>query len=387
MIKVYKHRIYPTKQQAELLNKHFGCVRFVYNLALECKKLNYQGNKINISCYDLIRQITGLKEECGWLSDVAINALQQAIIDLEKAFTSYYRKLCGFPKFKSKGGKQSFRIPAQIKIDTTFGKLFIPKFREGIKIVFEREPIGKIKSCTISKTATGKYFASILVEDGKKLPIKPEVNITNAIGIDLGISSFATLSDGTKIKNPKYLRNDIARLKVLQRRASRKMKGSHNRRKANFIVARKHENIANRRMDFIHKLTYQLVCENQATTICVEDLAVSNLLQNHKLAQAISDVSWSEFVRCLSYKCDWYGKNMIKVDRFFASSKTCSKCGIINEALTLKDRIWTCACGATHDRDINAAVNIRNSGAGCSGVPVELLSIDGAMKQEKVITI
>ena len=385
MLKAYKHRIYPNKQQAELLNKHFGCVRFIYNLALETRKLNYSGNKINLSYYELINQIPELKKEYNWLNEVSSFALQQAIIDMDKAFVNFYKGNSKFPKFKNKNNKQSYRIPAQIKIDIENNKLFIPKFREGIKIIFERKPEGEIRSCTISKTKTGKYFASILVETGKLLPEKPKIDINNAIGIDLGITHFATLSDGTKIENPKYLKNDIERLKVLQRRASRKMKGSQNRKKANLIVARKYEDIANRRLDFIHKLTHKLVRENQAITICIENLAVSNLLKNHRLAQEISDVSWSKFIEILSYKCDWYGKNLVKVDRFFASSKICSKCGWMNDNLKLSDRHWTCAiCGASHDRDINAAVNIRNAGAGSSGGPVESSSIDGAMKQEKV---
>ena len=384
MIRSYKYRIYPNKKQAELLDRHFGCCRFVYNLALETRELNYRGNRKKLSCYDLIKQITDLKKECTWLSEVAVVSLQQSIIDLEKAFISFYKKETGFPLFKKKNNKQRFRIPSQVKIDVSLGMLYIPKFREGIKTVFEREPNGLIKSCTIAKTPTGKYFVSILIQNNKELPIKPNIDKDNSIGIDLGISSFAIISDGTKINNPKYLKNDIERLKVLQRRASRKMKGSQHRKKANLIVARKHEKIANRRDDFIHKLTYELVCKNQATTICVEDLAVSNMIKNHKLAQAISDVSWSKFVEILSYKCDWYGKNLIKVNRFYASSKTCSECGIINESLTLNDRYWTCICGATHDRDINASINIRNSGVGCPIEPVELSSVDGAVKQENV---
>jgi putative transposase len=388
MLKAYKHRIYPTKQQIELLNKHFGCVRFIYNLALETKKINYSGNKINLSCYNIIKQITDLKKEYVWLSEVTSSALQQSVIDMDKSFINFFKNNSEFPKFKSKHDKSTYRIPAQIKIDTINNKIFIPKFREGIKIIFERIPTGIIKSCTISKNSTGKFFASILIENNKELPIKPAIDINNSIGIDMGIKSFITLSNGSKISNPKYLKNDIIRLKVLQHRASRKQKGSQNRKKANLFVARKHEKIANRRIDFIHKLTYELVCENQATTICIENLAVSNLLKNHKLAQAISDVSWSKFIEILSYKCDWYGKNLVKVDRFFASSKLCNKCGWKNDSLTLNDRYWTCAvCGTTHDRDINASINIRNSGAGCSSEPVEMSAVVESMKQEKISLI
>lgn len=386
MVRSYKYRLYPTKQQSELLNKHFGCCRLVYNLGLEAKNMNYQGNKVNLSCYDLHKQITDLKKEYSWMFEVSNMTLQQSIIDLDRAFTNYFKGQSCTPKFKNKNGKQCFRISKDIGYDVSSSSLFIPKFREGIKAVFDRIPEGKINSCTISKTPTGKYFASLLVRDEINMPVKPSIDKYNSIGIDLGISTFAILSDGTKIENPKYFRNNITRIKVLQRRASRKIKDSQNRKKANLLVALKHEKIVNRRNDFIHKLTYQLVCKNQATTICIEDLAVSNMLKNHKLAQAISDASWSEFVRQLSYKCDWHGKNLVKVDRFYASSKTCSNCGTINKSLTLKDRMWTCDCGVTHDRDINAAINIRNSGVGCSGEPVELPSIDGALKQEMVNT-
>jgi putative transposase len=346
--------------------------------------LAYSGNKINLSCYDLIKQITDLKKEYKWLSEISIYALQQSVIDMDKSFRNYYGGNSAYPKFKNKQNRSSYRIPAQIKIDLS-GKLFIPKFREGIKIIYERVPDGIIRSCTISRTKTGKYHASILIKNNKELPIKPRIDINKSIGIDLGIKYFITLSDGSKISNPKYLKNDIERLKILQRRASKKQKGSHNKRKANLLIARKHEKIANRRIDFIHKLTYKLVCESQATTICIEDLAVSSLLKNHKLAQAISDVSWSKFIEILSYKCDWYGKNLVKVGRFYASSKICSKCGWKNDSLTLNDRHWTCAvCGTSHDRDINASVNIRNSGAGCSSESVEMSAMVESMKQKKL---
>lgn len=380
MLKAFKYRIYPTKEQAVLLEKHFGCCRFIYNLGLETKILNYSGNKTNISGYDLMKQITDLKKEYTWLSEVSIMALQHSIFDLEKAFLNFYNNKHQFPLFKNKQGAQSYRLPRDIKICLNKNKLYIAKFREGLNMVISRNPIGEIRSCTISKTPTNKYYASILVDDDKQNPPKPIVNINSSIGLDLGIKTFITLSDGSKVDNPRYLKNNIARLKVLQRRLSRKQKGSKNRKKAKLVVARKHERITNQRIDFIHKLTYDLVCKNQATTICIEDLAVSNMLKNHKLAQAISDVSWSKFIEILSYKCDWYGKNLIKVDRFFASSKTCSKCGLINDALTLKDRIWTCDCGTTHDRDINAAINIRNSGAECSGEPVEMSTVVESMK-------
>ena len=266
----------------------------------------------------------------------------------------------------------------------------IPKFKKGIKLVYHRPIKGEIKHATVSGAPTGKYFVSVLCDTGTSVPVAEPIKEHSAVGIDLGIKDFAITSEGVKYGNPKYLKANLARLKVLQRRASRKIKGSANRRKANLRVARQYEKIVNRRKDFLHKLSHDLVKNHD--TICIENLAVSNMVKNHKLAQAISDVSgpprgWAEFTRQLAYKCEWHGKNLIKIGRFEPSTKTCSTCGSTNGELTLADREWACAdCDSTHDRDINAAKNVKafgllkHTGLERPGEPMELPTLVGAVK-------
>ena len=235
----------------------------------------------------------------------------------------------------------------------------LPKFKSGIKTIFHREFEGKIKTTTIRQKSSGKYYVSILVETTESEKKLKKPNIKKAIGIDLGIKDFIITSDGIKVSNPKHLNKSLKRLKRLQRWQSRKIKGSNGRNKSRIILAKQHEKVTNQRLDFLHKTSHELVCENQATSFCIEDLNVSGMLKNHNLAQLISDVGWSKFVSFLEYKSRWNGKNVIRIGRFEASSKTCSDCGSVNKTLTLADREWVCAnCGTTHDRDINAANNI-----------------------------
>ncbi len=380
----YKYRIYPTKQQTELINKHIGACRFVYNIALETKNYAYASHRKNLSCFDLMNQLPDLKKECEWLREIDSQALQQSVINLDKAFTQFFKGYGKFPNFKKKNASiQSFRNPSGFKIEIKNNKISFPKFREGIKFVQDRSFKGEIKSNTISRKSTGKYFVSLLVEDGKSLP-KP-VKEKSAIGIDLGLNHFIITSDGIKVDNPKYLKKSIDRLKVLQRRLRNKKKGSNNKKKAYRKVALIHERISNQRKDFLHKLSTQLI--NNHDTLCMEDLNISGMVKNHKLAQSISDAGWGEFVRQLKYKAEWNGKNILQIPTFEPSTKICSNCGATNHNLTLADRGWTCQCGATHDRDINAAINIknyciRNSGEGIPGEPVEMLAIAKSMKQE-----
>jgi putative transposase len=366
MLKAYKYRIYPNKEQSCLLSKHFGCVRLVYNLSLSKKKEAYELDKTSISVYDLMKELPKLKEseKYSFLKEVNSQSLQQVIkSNLDNAFKNFFRRVkdvsCkekGFPKFKSKHEKQSFMCPQGTKVNFEHGKLTLPKIRN-IKCKFHREFTGSIRSCTISKTPTGKYYASILVEDYKELHNKPQVTEETSLGVDLGIAYFLTTSSGEKVENPKFLRNSLERLKVLQRRLSKKVKRSNRRNKARLKVALQHEKITNCRRDFLHKLSTKLISENQ--TICLEDLNISGMLKNHCLAQAISDVSWSEFVTQIKYKALWTGRNVLQIGRFEPSSKLCS-CGVKNEELTLKDRSWTCeSCGTQHDRDILAANNIK----------------------------
>jgi putative transposase len=378
LFKAYKYRLYPTPDQQRQIDATIGVCRFVYNLALQVKITAYTEYGVSLSRFDIQQEVKELRSEYSWIAAVDANAIYASIGKMDSAFKKFFAG-AGFPKYKNKNGRQSFSCYNNVRrVNWATGTLTVTKIKD-IPIVLSQKFYGKIKTVTISRTTTGKYFASILVDDGNELPIKPP--ITDAIGIDLGLTHFAILNSGEKIDNPRHLRKSLDRLKVLQCRASRKKKGSANRRRANKKVAVLHEKIANQRQDFLHKLSTKIVRDNQA--VCVEDLAVKNMVQNHKLAQAISDVSWSEFVRQLQYKCDWYGKHFIKIGRFEATTKTCNTCGFVNQELTLKDREWKCSvCGTDHDRDINAARNIRNSGLGKPVEPLESLAIAGAMKEE-----
>jgi len=353
MLKGLKYRLYPTNSQKELISKHIGSSRFVYNLALETKNTAYLGSKHNFSSFDLIKQLPDLKKECEWLKEVNSQSLQQSIQNMDIAFKRFF-KGAGFPKFKSKHrGKQSFSIPQNVIVENGF--LIIPKFKKkGIKINVHREIKGTIKSATISRTPTAKYFVSLLVDTHIEKPIKAPIKENTTIGVDLGIKTFLVASNGLEIENPKNLRKAQNKLKYVQRKYS-KHKGKRTKRK----LALLHEKVVNKRKDFLHKTSTKLIRENQ--TICLEDLAVSNMVKNHNLSQAISDVSWSTFVTMLEYKADWYGKNILRIGRFAPSSKTCSCCGTINKELTLKDREWTCgSCSTVLDRDVNAAINIKS---------------------------
>jgi len=352
MLKGLKYRLYPSNSQKELIAKHIGSSRFVYNLALETKNVAYLGSKHNFSPFDLIKQLPELKKECEWLKEVNSQSLQQSIQNMDIAFKRFF-KGAGFPKFKSKHrGKQSFSVPQNVMVENNL--LIIPKFKEGIDIVLHREIKGTIKSATISATPTGKYFVSILVDTNTEKPKKVLIKESTTVGADLGIKDFAITSDGEVFENPKYLRKAQSKLKYVQRKYS-KNKGKRTKKR----LALLHEKVVNKRTDFLHKTSTKLIRENQ--TICLENLGVKNMVKNHNLAQAINDVSWSTFVTMLEYKADWYGKNILRIGRFAPSSKTCSICGNINKELTLKDREWTCSnCSTVLDRDINAAINIKS---------------------------
>ena len=350
MFKAFKYRLYPTEPQKELIAKHIGSSRFVYNLALETKNAAYISAKHNYSAFDLVKQLPELKKELPWLKEVNSQSLQQSIQNMDIAFKKFF-KGAGFPKFKSKRDKQSFSIPQNVIVENDL--LIIPKFKEGIKMSLHRPTKGTIKSATISITPTGKYFVSILCDTKEEIPTKAPIKESTSIGVDLGIKDFVVTSEGEVFENPKYLRKAQSKLKFVQRKYS-KHKGKRTKKK----LAKLHEDVVNKRKDFLHKLSSKLISENQ--TVALETLAVKNMVKNHNLAQAITDASWSTFVSMLEYKAEWYGKNILCIGRFAPSSKTCS-CGVINKDLKLSDREWTCkSCGTTHDRDILAACNIKS---------------------------
>jgi putative transposase len=298
-----------------------------------------------------MKQLPDLKEECAWLKEINSQSLQQPIRNLDNAFTRFFKGQADFPNFKKKSNGGSFNIPQNVTLEV--GKLIIPKFKKGIDIVLHRPIKGEIRQATISRTPTGKYFVSILCETGDAFKTKAKIKENTTVGIDLGIKTYIVSSDGKEFDNPKFLRKAQSRLKFIQRKYS-KHKGKRTRHR----LAVLHEKVANQRKDFLHKTSTELIKNHDS--IAIEDLAVSNMVKNHKLAQAISDAGWSTFVTMLEYKAEWYGKNILRIGRFEPSSKTCSSCGSINKELTLKDREWTCKCGVKHDRDVNAAINIKS---------------------------
>ncbi len=365
MIKAYKYRLLPSEKQKILLSSWIEACRFVYNLGLETKIAAWTSQKRNVSKFDLTKQLTELKHtEGGWLKDCPSQSLESALANLEKAYSGFFRG-CGFPNFKKKGGLLSIEFRQTSKIKD--GKIVLSKIG-GIDFVQHRLFEGEIRTVTVSKTATGKYFVSILVKNDKELPEKKIVSESTSIGIDVGLKTLATLSDGTKIENPKYLQHQLHRLKKEQRTLARRYKpgikiseqskGYHEQK---IVVAKLHEKIANQRKDFLQKNSTEII--KKFDTVCLEDLNVKGMMKNGNLSKAISDVGWSEFVRMLEYKAAWEGKNINKIGRFDPSSKICSTCGSINKELKLSDREWRCEnCGTNHDRDENAAKNIKSFG-------------------------
>ena len=352
MLKAFKYRLSPTKEQSILLNKHIGASRFVFNLALECKQMAWAGNKVNLSCFALHSQLKGLKTECEWLKEINSQSLQQSITNLDKAYTAFFKGQNSFPNFKKKSIGGSFNIPQNVSLEDD--KLVIPKFKKGIDIVLHRPIKGEIRQATISRTPTGKYFVSILCETGETIKPKALIKESTTVGIDLGIKTYIVSSDGKEFDNPKFLRKAQSKLKYVQRKYS-KHKGKRTKHKLAIL----HEKVANQRKDFLHKTSSELIKNHDS--LAIEDLAVSNMVKNHKLAQSISDAGWSTFVTMLEYKAEWYGKNILKIGRFEPSSKLHANCGHINKELTLSDREWTCPkCGEVVSRDLNAAINIKS---------------------------
>lgn len=362
----YKFRIYPSEEQKILLAKHFGSCRFVWNYFLNQRKEYYINNKEDIEAkrikgglnyYDNAKELTKLKtqEEYKWLNECNSQSLQATLKHLDSAYKMFFRKTHHFPKFKNKHNKQNFTIPQFFKLENN--KICFPKFKDGIKVKEHRKLEGRFIVATISKNCNNQYYVSVIVEK----EIKSLDNLQTSIGIDLGIKDFATCSNGVVYENIKPLKKKMKKLKYLQRQLSKSQKGSGIRKKRQIKLAKYNLKISNIRKDNLHKITNQISNENQI--ICLEDLALSNMMKNHKLAQAISDVSWNEFKRQLEYKCKWKGRQLVIIDRFFPSSKMCDICGTINQSLTLKDREWTCdSCNTHHLRDHLASRNILRQG-------------------------
>lgn len=355
MYKAYKFRIYPDTEQQIALAKGFGCCRWYWNYSLDLCQKTYQKTGKGLSRGAIQGLLPGLKKEYPWLSDAYSQCLQVVALNLSRAYQNFFEQRAKLPRFKSKHGRQSMSYPANItfegdylKLNRKIGKVYCRRHRD-----FE----GTIKTVTISKNPDGKYYASVLVDDGKD---KTEVSKEGkAIGIDLGLTHFAITSDGSKFDNPKHLAKHQQNLKRKQQKLSRKQKGSKTRQKARKLVAKVHSKISRCRSDFLHKLSRKIVNENQV--IAVENLNVKGMVRNHNLAKAISDCSWGMFCTMLKYKCDHEGKTYIEVGRFFPSSKTCNVCLNQVSSLLLEVRNWTCGhCHTNHDRDINAAINIRN---------------------------
>jgi putative transposase len=370
MLKAIKIRLYLNNEQANIINRLIGSYRFVYNQCLDYKKLNYENDKKNTSLSDLGHYFHGyLRSEYDWLKEHNTKVLRQSIINLEVAYKNFFKQHKGFPKFKSKHDEQKVRFPQDAisvnTFDEVYSRLNLTKTIKELKFECsdrDRQYLYKnkqgIKSVTITKTKSGKYFASILI-DGDLLRTVNQSNKT--VGIDLGIKTLLTFSNGETIDNPKWIKTNEKKLKKIQKKLSRKVKGSKNRNKVRLKLARLHEKIRNQKLDFLHNITTKIINENQV--IFLEDLNVSGMMKNHKLSKSIQELGLYEIRRQLEYKSKWYGRELIFVNRWFPSSKICCECGWKNNDLTLNDRKFICKeCGNIIDRDMNAAINIQHEG-------------------------
>lgn len=364
MKRAFKYRFYPTDAQAAELLRTFGCVRLVYNKALSERTQAWYQRQERVNYNATSAMLTNWKKEddLAFLNEVSSVPLQQGLRHLQTAFSNFFAGRAEYPRFKSRKKSRASAEYTPSAFRFRDGKLTLAKMSSPLDIVWSRPlPEGAVPSTvTVSRDSAGRWFVSLLCQD----TITHHAPTDRVVGVDAGITSLVTLSTGQKVANPCHERRDRAKLAKAQRGLSRKQKGSANRDKARKKVARVYARITDRRQDFLHKLSTRLVRENQV--VVIEDLLVRNLVKNSKLARAISDAAWTELRTMLEYKCDWYGRELVAVDRFFASSKLCSVCGTIREKLPLNVRTWTCGCGVTHDRDVNAAINIKAAGLAAS---------------------
>jgi putative transposase len=354
MYKAYKYRIYPTNEQENLLAKSFGCARWFWNYAVNLCQETYKNTGKGLSRGYIQGLLPALKKEYEWLKEPYSQCLQVVALNLSTGYKNFFDKKAMLPKFKSKHSRQSISYPQNVKVDGDY--INLPKIGL-VHCKRHRDFEGDIKTVTVSRNPDGKYFVSVLIDDGKANP--ESVPVDKAVGIDVGLTHCAITSDGSKFTNPKFFVKCQRNLKRKQQKLSRKKKGSQNRKKAKLAVAKVHSKIARCREDFLQKLSRKIVNENQV--IAVENLNIKGMVKNHNLAKAISDVGWGMFCTMLKYKAESEGKQYIEIDRWFPSSKTCNVCLNQVEHLTLDVRAWTCKhCGTHHDRDVNAAINIRN---------------------------
>ncbi|MFI1237657.1 RNA-guided endonuclease InsQ/TnpB family protein [Nocardia salmonicida] len=360
MKRAYKYRFYPTHEQEQQLARTFGCVRYVYNRALAERSRAWMQEQRRVNYADTSKMLTAWKRdpETEWLAEPSKGPLQAALQNLQGAFDKFWRKQTGYPKFKKKGRSRDSATYFSNCFTYRDGRIKLAKQVDPLAVVWSRPlPEGARPSqITVSKDVAGRYHVSILVEE----LVADHPDSSETIGVDAGISSLYTFSTGEKVSNPRYEKRDRERLAKAQRVLVRKQKGSSNRARARLRVARIHARIADRRRDHLHKLSTRLVRENQV--IAIEDLSVRNMVRNRRLARSIADASWSQFRAMLEYKADWYGRTVVAVDRFYPSSRSCSVCGSIVDKLPLNIREWQCRCGVVHDRDVNAAKNIRAVG-------------------------